>query len=1386
MKALEIFMPMDHRQALWRGLQMPNRVTGAALFADISGFTPLTSALAQELGRKRGAEEVLRQLNPVYDALIAELHQYGGSVIGFAGDAITCWFDETFLLPAAWQGLAYQRAVACALAMQKAMLAFATVYTPGGTAVNLSIKVAVAGGTARRFTVGDPKIQRMDALAGKTLERMAAAEHQAETGDVVLSEEVAVALADLVEIASWREADGERFAVVGRLREAVAATPWPAVPAAALPVAEVASWALQPVFERLQSGSDFLGELRPVTALFLRFGGIDYDQDENAGEKLDGYLTWIQRIIDGLEGSLIQLTIGDKGSFVYAAFGALRAHADDASRAVAAAVALRDIPEQFAFVGAVQIGISQGLVWTGACGAQVRSTFGAMGDQVNMSARLMGKAKPGQILVHHRIQQIAADTYKFNSLGTVMVKGRAEPLPVAEVVGARAVSAQALLDYYKSPLVGRELELGRLREAGALVAEGRGQLMRLEAPMGVGKSHLTAVFSQQVQTSGWKVAAGLCQGISRDTLYYPWAQIIRHLLDLPLEPVVGQSLAEFMADQVEFVMNLQPAEGDWSLRWPLLGDLLTLPLPDNEVTATFTPQLRQESLQALIVDMIQQMANKQPLLIVIEDIHWQDEMSHQLTLGLARAISHIPLMLVVTHRPNSENKAPIAPELTDFAYHHHIVLPSLEMNTLQSLINPQLPGDVAPLVISLLDRLAHGNPFFTKELVDALLEKGDIIYREERARWEMNDEVVTRLQNTNSLKRENDAWVLAPQAALTAGALNLPDSVQSTILSRVDHLPEMDKLVLKVASVIGRQFHIEVLGQAHPNQLKETQLQEVLGLLVGKEFLYKESDLFLIFIHSATQEVLYDTLLFSQRRDLHETVALAYEQKFGDGAETLELDSPLAPYFSLLAYHWQHAGNVVQERRYVTIAGEQARGQYANYEAERYFSRALALTAAADAAERVRLLLAREQLYDWMGQREAQVADIEQLEQLAEEIGEPALRAQVALRRAHYERATNDVEMGVAAVQRAIAEAGVVGDKVAEAQAHLIWGRLLRSQGAFEDALTHLETAIELARQENEMSVVADSLLDMGTCNMYVGNRESAIDSFQKAYEIFKENNNRKGEAGALTSLGSINIYIGDYVEAKTLLMRALQVCRSIGFRHGETVVLGNLGVVYEELGQYDLGVKCQQEAQIVCEEVGDVEGQGIAFSNLALVHANLGEYEAARRYGQEALRLSRQVGDQHTEGCALAYLGHTWLGLGLWAEAEQAYREAVALRERIGQNEMAMDGVAGLAAAAQGVGDFASAQAHIAALLAWSQTEDGDLDKLEHPLRAYLTIYQVLQAGDDGEQQTEARAYLQKAYELLQERANKLGDVADRERFLGEVLINRSIVALWEGEMVG
>ena len=811
MDLLSTFIPVDRRQALALGRTLPDRTAGAALFADISGFTPLTQALAEELGRQRGPEELALILNRVYTPLIDEIHRYGGSIVGFAGDAITCWFDGDD----GW------RATTSGLALQAAMRPFAQVLAPTGSTHALSIKVAVVTGPVRRLVVGDPSIQLLDTLAGATLDRMAAGEHAAERGDVLVEQAIVERHAGRIEISAWRNepVTGERFGVVTALTEPAKPTPWPAIPPIDREV--VRSWLLPAVYRQLAGRQEgFWAELRPAVPIFIRFTGIDYDRDGDAGQKLDAYIRWVQSVLAEFEGALLEVTIGDKGSYLYAAFGTPIAHDDDPARASAAALRLGDLPLELSFIENIQIGITTGQVRAGAYGADTRRTFGMQGNEINMAARLMSKATPGQILVSRGIADRANKRFRFNSLEAIAVKGSIEPVEIAELTGEQV----AMGWLFDSPLVGREDVLAELCQLLDQARAGRGCVVRIEGPAGVGKSHLVAAIVQEANAEGWRVALGAGQSTAQGIPYFPWRALFNHLFDLP----AGAEQNAAAALTASLTVRLEALNPEWVVRLPLLGDLLGIPLPDNTVTAEFDPRLRREALFSLVVDLVQAMASRGPLLLVLDDVHWMEENSLELAAAVARGIEQSQAVLLLAHRPplQAGQTAPV-PEISLLRHYHYVDLSELGPDAVAALVANRLEGPASPLALALIQAKAQGNPFFVSELVDALREAGQLVRDESPSRdeWVLSETVLTSLRDAGSLSLVAGEWQLAENAQIQPAALGIPDTIQGVVLSRIDRLQEDQKLTLKVASVIGRVFGLDLLRAAHPDQPSLASLQ---------------------------------------------------------------------------------------------------------------------------------------------------------------------------------------------------------------------------------------------------------------------------------------------------------------------------------------------------------------------------------------------------------------------------------------------------------------------------------------------------------------------------------------------------------------------------------
>lgn len=1201
--SLAAYVPIDRRHALTNGESLPDRTAGAALFADVSGFTPLTAALAQELGPKRGAEEVLVFLNPVFDALIVELYRYGGTVIGFAGDSITCWLDED-------DG---RRAIACGLAMQDVMRPYADLKTPGGTPVALHLKVAIAVGPARRFAVGMDTILKIDVLAGNTVMRMAMLEEIAQRGEVIVEEAVADRLATWVEIGEWRSGEaGLRGGVVIRLVAPVEPAPWPALSPDALAEDLIRPWLLPPVYARIKEGRSFLAELRPqVTSLFLRFTGLDYDGDDLAGEKLDAFICWVETVINRYDGYLIQLTVGDKGSYLLAGFGAPVAHEDNAVRAVAAALDLRARATSFEGINEVQVGLSAGTMWTGACGGAGHRTYSVMGNETNMAARLMQKAAPGQILVTGQVVHSGRLTYHFQSLESIQVKGRNEPLPVWEVLG-RQQQASSEWSLFVRPVVGRRNELALLNAALAAVQAGQGRVVRLGGEAGMGKSHLAAQFSQSAQAAGHgvRLAAGAPQSITRTATYQPWRQIFRTLLEL--EDCSDQ---EAMAS----IAALAAQHSDWSLRLPLLGDLLELPIPDNATTTVLDAGTRQKALFSLVVEMVQTWARQKPLLLVIENAHWMDEASLALAQTIARqAVSTAPVLFLLVHRTEMAMDLSVLSDLASPAQQVSVALDAMPQDDVAELVRERLGAPATPLLLSVLQELAQGNPFFIDELIDAMQQGGQIIQQDD-GRWQMAPEILDILRAATFLIEQDGQAVLKAEADFAAISIGVPDSIQSVLLSRLDRLPESHKVTLKVSSVIGHYFNLFVLARAHPDDKGLAELRAEAEAMEAAEVVHEEEPERSIyaFRHHSMQEVAYETLLYAQRLELHQKVA--------------QVLAELTPDATIPIAHHAFLGEVWPlSLRYNRQAGEQTMRLYANRQSIEFFQRALQsaqhLPEAETAEDRKRIHLALGELMVSTGRYDAGDEQLLTALTLALTLGDRESEALACrwLGRSHELRA--DYPAALEWLDRGLATLRGM-DSTEEAEISLIAGLIHSRQGQYEQTVLLCERSLQVADRLRDAAVRARAYNLMGIVDRRRGDGEAAINRFRQSLAQYEALDNVYGLATSHNLIANGLFMQGQWRESDEQYRQSLALFTQMGDLYNQVFVNNNLGGSALKQGRLDQALGFYQKAMRQLEQIGGSPFViGALFMNLGNTRLQLREIDLAMEELRRALESFEQA----------------------------------------------------------------------------------------------------------------------------------------------------------------
>ncbi|MDB5867245.1 MAG: adenylate/guanylate cyclase [Betaproteobacteria bacterium] len=817
----------------------PATLEAAVLFADISGFTPLSSKLA---GRgAAGTEALSRLLNDYFGRLLAIVAFHGGEPLKFAGDALIA------LWPADESGgrLALQRAAGCALAIQRELHGY-----DAGAGDTLSLRIAVAHGrvNAAQLHSGD---SWHFVVGGVPVNDLAQAQACAQPGHVVLTAGAWSVLESRAEAVSAGEGCWRLFDV----------EPAPPAPRAELDwtsdaLAKLEGFVPGPVRARLAAGHrDWLGELRQVTSLFAQVPDFDHTAPD-AASRLQSVLERTCPIVRRYDAFLKELVIDDKGVVLVIVFGLPPgSHEDDTARGVRAALELVD-----ALDGAA-IGLTTGRCFCGVVGSDVRREYAVVGDVMNVAARLMEAA--AQMQVGHRILCDAATRdnalarVEFADLPAMSLKGKAAPVAVARPVRLRDAPLRK-----ERSIVGRAHERAAIARAIERCArrEPPGTLL-LVADAGMGKSCLVEELERLAAGAGVGVIHGAADAIEAGTPFFAWRRVFASLLGI-------SDMRQGEARRLQAAIALGP---EFVAHAPLLEAVLALGFAETAQTAELSGAMRANATCELLVAALEKAALARPTCVVLEDAHWFDASSWSLALEVSRRVA--ALELVITTRPVPDPAPVELQALQDSPACTTLRLAPLSAEETVALVCSRLgAASLAPEVDEAIRSRASGHPFFAEELGFALRD-ADVV------------EVVD--------------GICVVARGVDASALEYPETVQGAVTARIDRLGPQAQLAIKVASVIGAAFPVSVLRDVHPVPADLATLDAALESLLRADLTVLDSpgpERAYSFKHVITREVAYNLMLFSQRRQLHHGVAKWHERAHGD--ERPEMYAVLAHHWA--------------------------------------------------------------------------------------------------------------------------------------------------------------------------------------------------------------------------------------------------------------------------------------------------------------------------------------------------------------------------------------------------------------------------------------------------------------------------------------------------------
>ena len=633
------------------------------------------------------------------------------------------------------------------------------------------------------------------------------------------------------------------------------------------------------------------------------------------------------------------------GDGMLALFGAPIAHEDHAQRAVRAALGIQsalrgyqlELKESRGIDFRVRIGLNTGPVFVSHVGFDLTMDYLAIGDTVNLAARMQSLAEPGSVVVSEHTHRLIEGYFVTRDLGEQEVKGKKQPVRIYEVL--RPVRWRSRVDVYAdrglAPFVGRRHELEALLERAATARDGQGQVAFIRGEAGIGKSRLLYELRRRLEGENMTWLVGRCISYGGNIPYLPIVDLVKDAFE------IEETDSE---EEVVRKIDLRAPEG----AAPFLRHLLAVDPGDDAIPAMDAQLRKARTFEALLAVALNA-ATFRPQVLVIEDLHWIDQASTEFLSYFADHIEGHRILLVLTHRPDWEQPLGARPFFT------HADLQSLSRADSAAIAGGMLgahamPSELEQLVFS----KAEGNPFFVEEVTRSLVETG-------------------------VLRRANSGYELARPV----DEIDVPDTVQDVIMARLDRLPDEPKHAIQTAAVIGREFTVRLLERiADLPGRADDPLRELKSVeLIYERSLYPE--LAYMFKHALTHDVAYSSLLVSRRKQLHRVVAAAIEELYADR---------LTEHFEMIAFHAEQGEAWEQAFDYLAKSGAKALASFAPQQAIDFYERALALVergdVGADPAQIIPLHAGRGEAYFLVSAQDESAAAYTAMQKAAQKAGD--------------------------------------------------------------------------------------------------------------------------------------------------------------------------------------------------------------------------------------------------------------------------------------------------------------------------------------------------------------------------------------------------------------
>ena len=991
----------------------------------------------------------------------------------------------------------------------------------------------------------------------------------------------------------------------------------------------------------------------------------------DAAKLLDELVCTVQEAIDPRGVCFLSSDLAPDGGKIILTAGAPASRGDDEEQML---LAVREVMERAPTIP-VRIGVNSGEVFAGEIGTIHRRNYTVMGDAVNLAARVMAKARPGQILATRAVLDPSRTLFRTEALEPFMVKGKSRPVTAFSVGPARGVRTDIASS--DLPIVGRDTDLARIDALVENLTHDTGRLVEVVGSPGSGKSRFIAEIERRAAPVPMRRVQ--CRLYQATTPYFPFRQLLAEIIGVDAEDeLTGRDETAAITRLTRAVASAAPHLHPWL---SLLAVPIGLEMEDSPEVTALDPQFRKARLEESVVELLAAVATE-PMIACFEDAHWMDDASCDLVRRMARACPKHPWLVVLTRRDEAtgfvavdDNDADADADSAGFI--EQIRLAALGAGAAAMLVDA-VTGDhpLARHVVRTIVERADGNPLFLLELLNAVRGGGNVD--------------------------------------------SLPTTVEGLITARIDRLPVDDRTLLRHLAVLGAGFRAEYGAAVEPRGSALTQPAiRRLG-----EFLSADDSSWVTFRHALVRDVAYAGLPYGTRRRLHGQVA---ESILATAATT---GSDAGDQAALLSVHFLNARRYAEAWRYAVAAADAARGVSANIEAATLYERAVQAARHLNeipATERATVLESLGDVSDLGGLYEQSRRSYAETRGLHAARGDRIATGRVLLKEAFVaERRASYVE-AVRAVRRAERTlADVSGPEAARLRSQLaVWFAAIRAgQGRLAEAARAARQGVDRATAAGDDQALARGLLVLDYAEAATGRPRTSGGAAQ-ALEIYTALGDAVGEAVAANNLGAFAYFDGRWTEAISWYTRA----RSARVKAGDPVNTAfsdaNIAEVLADQGRLAEAEELLREASVVWSAAGDLWGRAFAQRLLGVVAARSGRHTEAETLLESARAAFARIG-------AMPDVAATNTAMAEALVLQGRGNEAIGVLDRV-TDAGALDQLAPSwhrfrAIALLQSGDVGAGRAELERALSVARTQES-----EHQIALTLDVLDALDALDDG-----------------------------------------------------